>query len=355
MSSKMRFAVVGAGNGGLATAGDLALQGFEVRLHDKFPEVLAPVQEKGGIEMIGSYRSGFAPIHHATSDIGEAVEQADVIIVVTTAAAHDDVARSLANVVSDGQIVVLSPSYFGGSIVFKNQFQQAGVEGVDLLELRLLPYAARMVGPAAVGIKGMKEVVHCATLPASRIERVMSQLEPIFPWLRPMSSVLEVGINNTNPVGHVPITLLSLTRLENEPPTGHFNFDSWHSSASRHVTTKLDEERLMIAEAFGFPKIARENWLKMSYTKKKELHQQMGKVPESSASVPPRYIMEDVPMGLVPISDLGRQFGLPTPVCDGLIEVASAAKGIDFRKMGRTLKSLGLNGLSPSEMVERVG
>lgn len=354
MKNKLRFAVIGAGNGGLATAGDLALMGFEVSLNDIVPEALAAVSEKGGIEMVGSVRSGFAPIVKATPNLAEAVKDANVIIVVTTANAHESVAKSLAPLVTEGQIIVLSPGYFGGSLIFKKELDKVGAEKIDIVELRLLPYAARMVGPGSVGIKGIKKIVSCAALPASRTEAVLKVLKPIFTWMEPMSNILEVGINNTNPIGHVPLTLLSLTAIENMDQREHFDFDAWTTTSSKNLTEVLDQERLQIAKAFGFPQIPRGQWLKLSYTKKKEIHKRVGKVPESSASVPPRYITEDVPMGLIPLSELGKQFGIPTPVCDALITISSAAKGINFYEEARTLEKLGLNGLSPQEMIAKV-
>jgi opine dehydrogenase len=56
----------------------------------------------------------------------------------------------------------------------------------------------------------------------------------------------------------------------------------------------------------------------------------------------PRYLTEDVPCGLVPISELGRAAGVPTPTIDGLIAVVSAMIGRDLRAEGRTLARLGL-------------
>ena len=46
----------------------------------------------------------------------------------------------------------------------------------------------------------------------------------------------------------------------------------------------------------------------------------------------------------------GRWAGVPTPVAQGLLSVASAVTGRDLYAEGRTLEALGLHGLSRSAM-----
>jgi len=55
-----------------------------------------------------------------------------------------------------------------------------------------------------------------------------------------------------------------------------------------------------------------------------------------------RYLWEDVPMGLVPMSDVAGAVGVETPAIDRLIDEASGILGRDLRRAGRTLDKLGL-------------
>jgi opine dehydrogenase len=55
---------------------------------------------------------------------------------------------------------------------------------------------------------------------------------------------------------------------------------------------------------------------------------------------------------LVLASSIARELDTPTPVIDGLIAVASAMHGKDFRAEGRTLAKVGLQGSGPAGLIE---
>jgi len=59
-----------------------------------------------------------------------------------------------------------------------------------------------------------------------------------------------------------------------------------------------------------------------------------------------RYLTEDIPYGLTPISHLGEVARVGTPTIDSLIQLASVVKDIDFRGTGITLEKLGLTNKS---------
>src|SRR4030042_616722 len=120
MATDTRFAVIGAGSVGQSTAGDLVLRKLNVSgLYDRFPEFIEPIQKRGGIECHGPVVSGFAPIKNATTDMGQAVNGADVVIIDVVADAHDWIATQLAPLLKDGQILLLHPGYLGGTLCFQ--------------------------------------------------------------------------------------------------------------------------------------------------------------------------------------------------------------------------------------------
>jgi len=58
-AGKTKVAILGAGHGGTAMAGHLALLGFEVTVCSLYGRELEAVEEKGGAELVGEEVSGF--------------------------------------------------------------------------------------------------------------------------------------------------------------------------------------------------------------------------------------------------------------------------------------------------------
>jgi opine dehydrogenase len=63
-----------------------------------------------------------------------------------------------------------------------------------------------------------------------------------------------------------------------------------------------------------------------------------------------RYLLEDVPMSLVPMSSLGDLLDVPTPTIDSMIQLACVLNGTDYWKEGRTVDKLGLSGMSVEQI-----
>jgi opine dehydrogenase len=67
-----------------------------------------------------------------------------------------------------------------------------------------------------------------------------------------------------------------------------------------------------------------------------------------------RYLTEDVGYSLVFLSDLAACLGVPTPVIDAVIAIASVVLARDFPAEGkRTMSTLGLDGMSREQLVAR--
>jgi opine dehydrogenase len=71
---------------------------------------------------------------------------------------------------------------------------------------------------------------------------------------------------------------------------------------------------------------------------------------KAPAGIDHRFFNEDVPYGLVVISELGRLAGVPTPCADAVIEIASIVAARAYRNEGLTCGRMGIAGLTAVEL-----
>jgi opine dehydrogenase len=362
MSAKTRYTVVGAGHGGKGMAAHLALMGFPVTLYNRTPENIAAIQKRGGIEL-ESYEGGphgFGQLERVTSDMGEALEHAEVIMVVVPSSAHADVARAAAPHIRDGQIVVLHPGRTCGAIEFVKVLHDRSCRAdVTVAEAETLIYASRSEGPAQARIFRIKEAVPVAALPATRTPQVLEALAPAYPQFIDGVSVLHTGLNNMGAIFHPALTILNAGRIESTGGDFQFYIDGATPSVARLLEV-LDRERVTVAAALGIRAQTALEWLKMAYDASgadlyEAIHNQSGYYGINAPStLNHRYIFEDVPMSLVPIAALGQRYGVSVRGMDSIIRLACIIHQTDYWRRGRTLDKLGIEGLSVSEVTRYV-
>ena len=67
-----------------------------------------------------------------------------------------------------------------------------------------------------------------------------------------------------------------------------------------------------------------------------------------------RYYREDFGHGLLPFLDLARIAGVKVPIASALFDLAGSLCGVDFRPSGRTAESMGIAGLTKSQLLKKV-
>ena len=362
MHQETRYTVIGAGNGGKSMAAHLALMGFPVTLYNRTPEHVAAIKARGGIELEGcdGVPHGFGHLHLVTSDMGEALEGADVVMVVVPATAHADVARSAAPHLRAGQVVLLNPGRTGGALEFVYTLRACGCEAdVTVAEAETLIYASRSEGPAQARIFRLKEAVPLAALPATRTPRVLESLSTAFPYFIDGTSVLHTSLNNMGAIFHPALTILNAERIESNGVDFQFYIDGLTPSVAR-VLEALDRERVTVAASLGIRARTGMEWLRMAYDAAGEdlheaIHNQTGYYGiKAPATLKHRYITEDVPMSLVPIAALGQRYGVRVRAMDSIIRQACIIHHTDYWRRGRTLEKLGIDRLSVDEVMRHV-
>lgn len=351
-------AVLGAGNGAHAFAGDLALRHYIVRLYNRFELELADLRTYGGVTLEGLV-NGFGRLDLVTHEIAPAIAEADIILVVVPAHVHAIMAEACAPYLHDGQIILLNPGRTGGALEFRNVLNQAGVKAhVSVAEAQTLLYTCRLSGPARVHISSVKHQVPLAGLPACDTPAVLERLHPLFPQFVAATDVLETGLDNIGAMFHPAGLVLNAGRIEAGET---FEFYLGMTPSTVRLIEALDAERLAVAKSWDVHVISAFDWMARSYkditgtTLIERIHSNAAyrDIPAPHA-LDSRYVLEDVPTGLVPIVALGQLAGIEMPVSQGLVNVCCALYQRDFWQEGRNADRLGIAGLSIDQVKEMV-
>jgi opine dehydrogenase len=346
------IAILGAGHGGCAAAADLTLRGFSVRLHARNADRLAPLHAVGGVEVRGVHQ-GLVRLQSMTTRIEEAVEGADLVILVVPSVAHEAYAAALAPLISPELPIFLNPGHTGGGLHFVQELRNAGYIGpVQTCETVTLTYICRMESPTIVHIYSYIKQLAFAAFPGKNAQRLYQLLKPIYAEITPASNVLETALTNLNAIFHPPGMIMNAGWIERTAGDFLFYRDGITDSIGR-VTEAVDAEKITVAQALGIPAQTFLDAFYRAGLTTKEAHDsgsiaracqesEPNKFIKSPPSLNHRYIKEDVGYGLVPISAFGMLAGVKTPTIDALIELCGAATGINFRATGLTLEKMGL-------------
>ncbi len=362
MNAQTHYTVIGAGHGGKAMAAHLALMGFRVALWNRTFEHIEVIKMRGGVDLDSSESAqrGFGEIPLVTSNMAEAIEEAEMIMVVLPSSAHADVAKIMAPHLRNGQIVVLHPGRTCGALEFEKVLGENGCTAdVTIAEAETFIYASRSDGPAQARIFRVKEAVPLAALPATRTAAVLKKIHAAFPQFIDGVNVLHTGLNNMGAIFHPALTLLNAGWIEATHGDYQFYIDGVTPSVAR-VLEVLDRERVTVASALGLRARTAIEWLELAYnTTGEDLHEAIHNQPgyygiKAPNTLKHRYIFEDVPMSLVPIASLGQRFGVSVRGMDSIIRLACFVHRTDYWRRGRTVEKLGISELTVSELTRYV-
>jgi opine dehydrogenase len=352
-------AIIGAGIGGIYLAAELGTAGYKLRLHDLDDARLADIRAFGGIDVEGE-RGGFAAVERATTDLRSAIDGADVVIVVTGGNAQATVARSLAPLLRDGQLILLIQGNTGGSLIVRRALDDAGCHAdVTVAEMDNYPYSCRRLAPTRTRPIVTKRWLQIAAFPGNRIASVHQRLSPLFPQAVAAPNTLYTGFTNANAMLHVANCVANAARIESG--ASYKFYAEGVTPAVARLYQAINRERVAVAAALGAAVPTLEDWFDRVYGVREEsLVETCQRLTFNSdgpyqatgtpSSLDHKFITEDVPTGLIPMSALGVAAEVPTPQIDALVAVVRSMTGKDFAAEARTLGCLGLSGMSANEI-----
>ncbi len=353
--TKRTIAVIGAGNGGQAMAGHLAMQGHAVRLYARHPDRLPHVCASKTIQLTGAV-TGVGRLAMVTDSLAAALDGADIIMVVTTADAHGDVARAMAPHLRDGHVVVLNPGRTGGALEVRHVLRQCRVRAqVYVAEAQSLVYACRIETPGCVTIIGVKDHVLLAALPAADTVHVLAHVAPLYPCFQPAPHVVATSLENIGAIFHPAIVVCNAAAIERG--VSFHMYEDMTPAVARLITT-LDAERCAIGAAYGLQLRSAADWIAHAYRgiAGDDLCSRMRNNPAYARILAPttlrsRMLLEDIPAGILPMTEFARLARVATPCMHALLAISEALLGDDLLRGQRTLAQMGVSARSVDQLL----
>lgn len=314
--------ILGCGRTAQAMCAYLAEKNVPVTIWGKNTETIEAIS-KNGISVTGCREGNYRPI--TTTNLAEAVESSELLIVMTTSNGHLPIAKALKGLLKSKQCILIFNGNWGAYEFFTELEKEIKQKEIILAETGSMIFLADYVDDT-VHIKSIKNEISVASIPKESISDFIGECKDLFPQFVPERNIASTSINNSNPVIHVPISLFNISRIENGE-----DYTFYGKAASRSIIdyiVQIDKERCNVAKRIGAnPKTCLEiinSFWPQKYDNlfdalKNNSSYQTGKGPRT---LDHRYICEDIPYGIAPIAALGRQYDIETPYIDALLTIA---------------------------------
>ncbi len=392
----MPIAVLGAGAVGRTCAADMKLAGREVRLYDlpDFAKKSLQFLDRTGItltglqrNLYGFHRAGKANFDMVTDDIAKAIKGAGHIVIASAAFGHDPIIRAMMPHLEDGQVISIFTDNFA-SLIFGKVKQEMNCKAKVIVGgWSSAPYGARIeftgtYGTPVINSNYRAITLRAATFPMCDFDDYAEAVKSL-PCIDAVlqgdgvergETSIDIGLSNINPVIHVPASVLGVSSMENwgkifgELGKPYSMYSHGLCPSICEVQYAFYNEEIALADALGVdvPKYSYESF----FSRRSVLAQEYmgldenGKdrlvipldtaFPEAGAgpnNMQHRYISEDVPVGCKIYHELGKAYGVPTPIIDSMILLSSIMAKKDYFNEGYSLEYLGIANKSKEELL----
>lgn len=348
----MRVSILGAGAIAYGLAAYLAESGHSPMLWSPSGQRTRALATGELLKATGAIEAT-VPVRIA-KDCKDAVANADVVVIALPAYGHRMVMNAAAPHLVDGIPVIIS-SHSSFSALYLSKLLAERKVRLPIIVWGTTLLTGRQQGPAEIRITNIRQKLDVATVPFSSQGEGYELCTSLFgERFVKRDGMLAIALSNLNPQNHLGIALLNLTRMEKA--------EQWSQGgnvtpAVGRLIEALDAERLAIAAHFGIAVRTVKEHFSLSF------HVPMGTVSEMNlemdrqgrggfgpTTIESRYILEDVPFGLLPTAMLGKITGNPAILHESGISILSAAYGRDLKADNDILPALGIERLSDVEL-----
>ncbi|TFG19694.1 MAG: NADP transhydrogenase subunit alpha [Promethearchaeota archaeon] len=348
MIDYQKVAIIGAGNGGRATAVYLKNRGFTVNLLFRTFERIKTIYFTKQIRSEGRLK-GIYDIDLITPEYAQLLEEdIGVIIYVLPANVHADTTRKIISYLQNNQILLLTPGRTWGAVEVYNIIRKLRPDlRIYVGETQTLPFTSRSIGDSGVDIIEIKTQCQYCFYPEKYNHRVTGPMFKLFPRLVDVDDIRITSLNNIGAILHPAGLILNTGTISRKQPL--LFYTEGMSKEVVKIVEAVDKERCAIMRKLGMKPVTFLQWASNVYgVREKDFYTTFQRIRGYQTIPAPkqmdvRYLSEDVPTGLVPLSSIGKHLGVPTPATDALINLACVIMETDFRSIGRTNDNVGLS------------
>jgi opine dehydrogenase len=352
----MKVGIVGCGGIGLASAAWMVERGHQVSMWS--PRADAPEPLKNGqIQSIGILEADVKV--HVVETPEQLVGAVEVILIAVPANGHRAVMDALVPHIRSGQTVIVSAMNSLSSLYLYEDAIRRGIT-ITVASFGTTALTARRVGPAEVRIMVRRDSLGMSCLPRKDFDGALAVCESLFGMdFTQDENALATALTSTNPIAHAPLALFNWTRIERAESWPQFHYMTERVSA---VIKLLDAEKIAVARAFGLRVQTIEEHFARSFKTSSdgrladiasELHAKRGG-PPGPTDVNTRFLVEDVPYGLIFTLALSQIAAVPTPATQAIVATASLLLDTDFTVENNLISTLKLTTESIEGLLSRV-
>ncbi|TIM18355.1 MAG: NAD/NADP octopine/nopaline dehydrogenase [Mesorhizobium sp.] len=348
----MRVSILGAGAIAYGLAAYLAQSGHSPTLWSPSGERTKALATGELLKATGDIEAA-VPVRIAKG-CKDAIDRADVVVIALPAYGHKMVMDAAVPHLADGIPVIVSSHSSFGALYLSRRLAERKVR-LPIVVWGTTLLTGRQLGPTEVHVTSIRQKLDVATLPFDALDQGYELCTALFgDRFVKRDGLLAIALSNLNPQNHLGIALLNLTRMEKA--------EQWSQGgnvtpAVGRFIEALDAERLAIAAHFGIAVRTVEEHFSLSFhvpmSTVSDMNQEMdrqGRGGFGPTTIESRYILEDVPFGLLPTAVLGKISGNPAILHESGISILSAAYGRELREDNDILPMLGIARMTKADL-----
>ena len=340
----MNVGVAGAGAIAMGYAALLLGRGHAVGIWSPSGHRTAPLLQGTPLTVTGAIEGAFSP------DVcKDAVELAcnEVIVLALPAFGQRFVIDALVPHIEARHTVILSAHLSFAGLYLAKRLAERGLR-IPIAVWNTTALTCKALSFTEVRIGALRSQVDVAVVPVEKSDYGRDLCADLFGERFVLKDdMLTVALSNLNPQSHLAIALCNLTRFE----IG----EAWGQRANvtpnvGRLIEALDRERLAIATAFGKAVSTVFDHYQHSFgvsgatvAEMSSLLVARGSEIQGPKTISSRYVLEDVPFGLVPMLSLADMVSSNVPLHRSGVEILSACYGRNFTADNDLFPDLGIH------------